>query len=225
MKHWIAATLAIGALTAHLAAYAAGERFYGGLSLGFSSTDVDNLAAEDLDDIYDPITAFNADKDTSDQGWKLFGGYQFNRYFGLEASFATLGEYTRTGSGSGVNAISGGPAVDFSTDSTLELNGFGVSAVGTLPLSRQLSAFAKPGLFRWSAKNDIAVSQSGAGASASSVDDNGIDFQLGIGASYRINRLWRVRAEWERYFRMGEQSTTDEADVDLFSLGVEFGWR
>ena len=100
----------------------AASGFYTGLSAGqsrFSSDACDGL----------PISC-----DFSDTGWKIFGGYQATKNFGIEVSFIDFGEFTVT--------EPGGTA-------TIEFSGFSFVGTGTVPVSERFGLFGKAGLLRW----------------------------------------------------------------------------
>jgi OOP family OmpA-OmpF porin len=63
----------------------------------------------------------------SDTGIKLFGGYEFNQYFGVETAFVDLGEFL----------------------GFLEQYGWALEVVGSLPVGEKFTLFAKAGMFSW----------------------------------------------------------------------------
>jgi opacity protein-like surface antigen len=44
---------------------------------------------------------------------------------------------------------------------------------------------------------------------------------VGLGAQYNLSKSVGLRAEWERYFEVGD-NTTGEMDIDLISVGVVY---
>jgi len=166
------------------------QAFLGG-SIGQS--DVDEEVASGL------ITSGSVDgKDTA---WKLFGGYMFNRHFGIEGAYVNLGEVTYSGE------FFGSPV----TDGKVEITGFSVAALGNLPINEQFSVFGKLGLFVWEAEaSDIT------GGVPFSAKTDGTDLMFGIGLGYQFTRNLGVRAEYEMF-------AADEADAGLVSVGIV--WR
>ena len=63
-------------------------------------------------------------------GYKLFGGYEFDRYLALEAGYFDLGQFDFA-----ANTIPAG-----TYRGNLKLNGGNVDLVGTLPLTRRFGA-------------------------------------------------------------------------------------
>ena len=187
-KFMAASALALsGALAA---AQASAQAFIGG-SIGQS--DMDEEIAAGL------ITSGTVD--AKDTGYKIFGGYMFNRHFGIEGAYVNLGEVSYSGDFFG-SPVTGGK---------VEVSGFNVSALGALPINEQFSVFGKIGLFLWDAEaSDIT------GGAPFSAKEDGTDVSFGIGVNYHFTRNLGVRAEWEMF-------TTDEADATLLSVGVV--WR
>ena len=78
--------------------------------------------------------------DRSDAGGKLFGGYQFSPYFGLEAGYAHLGKF-----GSAVGEVEG--------------DGAFVDAVGTFPVGSNFSVLGRVGAFNGKLDNSLLGSE------------------------------------------------------------------
>ena len=139
--------------------------------------------------------------DGKDNAFKIFGGYMFNRHFGIEGAYVDLGEVSYSGDFFGT-PVTGG---------RVELTGFNVSAVGSYPVNEQFSVFGKVGLFLWDAEaNDTT------GGAPFSAKQDGTDLSFGVGVGYHFTRNLGVRAEWEMF-------KTDDADATLLSVGLL--WR
>jgi len=188
-KRTITSFIAIAALsTGAIAQQPTSTGFYGGLGLGESRADLETGAIGGLTD----------EKDTA---WKLFGGYQFNRYIAVEAGYADIGKFSVAG-----------PAGSASFDTKL----LQVSAVGSLPLTTQWALTGKLGLAR--TDTDITGGVGGAPVSQSDRDTNPT---YGIGARYDFSRTFGLRGEWER-FQTGGGSIAGKSDVDVFSINGIF---
>jgi OOP family OmpA-OmpF porin len=187
-KVLVASALALSG--AFAASQASAQGFIGG-SIGQS--DIDDEIAVEL------ITSGTVDgKDTA---WKIFGGYMFNRHFGLEFAYVDLGEVSYSGS------FFGAPV----TGGKIEVTGFNISAIGAYPVSEQFSVFGKIGLFIWEAE----ASDTTGGVPFSDKED-GTDLSFGVGVSYNFTRNLGVRAEWERF-------ESSDADASLITIGLL--WR
>jgi OmpA-OmpF porin, OOP family len=179
------------ALAGSLAAtQASAQAFVGG---SFGQSDIDEEVTTGLID--------SGTVDGKDTGWKIFGGYMFNRHFGVEAAYVNLGEVSYSGT------FGGFPV----TDGKIEVTGFNIAALGSYPISEQFSVFGKLGLFMW----DAEASDTTGGAPFSDTAD-GTDVSFGVGVSYNFTRNLGLRAEWEMF-------KTNEADATLLSIGAV--WR
>lgn len=179
------------ALSGALAATHASAQFFLGGSIGQS--DVDDEITTGLID--------SGTVDGKDTAWKIFGGYMFNRHFGIEAAYINAGEVSYSGTFSGF-PVTGGK---------VELTAFNVSVLGNLPINEQFSVFGKVGLFSWEAEaSDIT------GGFPFSGSDDGTDVSFGVGVGYNFTPNFGVRAEYELF-------QTDNADASLISIGLV--WR
>jgi OOP family OmpA-OmpF porin len=134
--------------------------------------------------------------DNKDSAWKIFGGFQFNRYLAAELGYANLGEAT----------ASAGPV-----SATDEATAFELVALGMFPVVERFSIFGKLGLYRGELErtSNNPLIQTGSNTQT--------DFTFGLGVRFDITHNIGLRAEWQRYLDLGEIT-----DVDLISLGVQF---
>ena len=153
--------------------------------------------------------------DEEDTGWKLFAGYQFNKYIGLEGGYYDLGKASFAGTlATAIPPFPAGTAASVN----LKSKAYALSAVGTLPLGRSaFSLTARLGIAYSEADADVRL---GAGATASSSDD-ATELTYGLGVRYDVTRSFSVRGEWER-FRIGGSNIGDKSDVDLFTLNAYY---
>jgi OOP family OmpA-OmpF porin len=164
--------------------------FYVGGSVGQSSFDKDIVR--------ELITSGRVD--TSDTGFKVFGGYQFNRNFGLELAYVDLGKASYSGF-AGPDPVIGGK---------VEVTGVNLSAIGAWPVAPNFDVFGKIGFLSWEDKaSDVT-----AGDPFSDKID-GTDLSFGFGANWHLTKNVRLRVEWERF-------RVDDTDADLFSVGAVY---
>ena len=190
-KVLVASGLALSGLLA--ATQASAQAFVGG---SFGKSDIDSEITDGL------ITSGSVDgKDT---GFKVFGGYMFNRHFGVEGAYVDLGEVSYSGD------FFGAPV----TGGKVEVSGVNIAALGSYPITEQFSVFGKIGLFIW----DVEASDTTGGVPFSAKED-GTDISFGVGLGYNFTRNLGVRLEWERF----KVEAVSKADADLISLGVV--WR
>ena len=130
-------------------------------------------------------------------GFKLFGGYQFNRNLAVELAYVDLGKLEYSGSFGGLSVTGG----------RVQTTGFNASAVGIVPLSPSFSLFGKVGVFSWLAKaRDVT------GGAPFSAEEDDADVSFGLGAAYHVNANVSVRAEWEQFEALDK--------IGLISIGV-----
>src|SRR5262245_33441100 len=184
----VAALVFVGGLVATTQASAQGIYICG--SAGMSDV-------VDANVIPDFITSGTVDG--SDTGVKIFGGYQFNKNFGVEISYVDLGKASYSGNFFGT-PVTGG---------SFETTGFNFSAVGIIPLNQSFELFGKIGVFAWEAK-----ARDTTGGVPFSAKDDGGDISFGIGATFNFTKNLSMRAEWERFEAVDS--------IDFLSLGVVF---
>jgi len=196
IKREILAALAGSAILALPSVGAAQEqRFY--LGAGFGQAEANGVC----DEVRTLVTGIGSVSacDEKDSAWKLYGGYQFNRNFAVEATYFNYGSVTATGQTFGVPFRVTGDAT-----------AFGVAGVGIAPLAARFSLFGKVGLMR----SEVDLTAAGIGGSAAESDSE-TGLHVGIGAMFQATSNVSVRAEWER---------NDELEVDMMSLGVQISF-
>lgn len=182
--------------------------WYGGANLGRSAASIDDarissgLAGAGLS------TTSIADRDRSN-GFKLFGGYQFNRNFAVEGGYFDLGKFGYT-----ANTLPAG-----TLNGNIRLNGLNLDAVGILPINDRLSALGRVGVNYARAKDSF----SGTGAVSvtnPSPSKSGANLKLGLGLQYALTDALGLRAEVERY-RVND-AIGNRGHVDLVSVGLVY---
>lgn len=186
-------------------ALAADEQgFYAGVGVGIFGVEVDD---EEIDAALDDVF------DEDDTGFRVFGGWQFNEYFGIEAGYD---------SGAGVDKTLGDITVDLiEADIDLDITGFDVMLVGTLPIGESFYGFAKAGMLAWDVEADIQIREDdgdgGVITTDISGDDSGEDPAFGAGFGMNLGDNARVQVEYTLYH------FTSEVDGDF--LSGNFVWR
>lgn len=181
----------------------ASEGIYLGFNLGQASYDVSQSdAAAALDD--GSLTSLSIDDTDSSYRWAI--GYQLLRYFSLEGGYLDLGDITvnATSDGSG-SLYAAGPV-----NSRMGVDGLFFDVKGLLPLNEQVSLYGKFGLLKW----DGEVTLSNVDGS---VNEDGDDTFFGIGGSYNIYDTLALNVDYTFY-------KLDDLDVDVFSVGIQFGY-
>jgi OOP family OmpA-OmpF porin len=133
--------------------------------------------------------------DTNTSSYKLYAGFRFMKFFGIEASYVSFGSPSDSDAG-----------IDLSVDATA----YDLFAVGVLPMGKHFEVFAKAGYFRWDRTTDTS------GAVNGSSSDSGSDPVYGVGAAFKFGKHLAVRVEYEEY------KMSDVDKLTQGSAGVDF---
>ncbi len=116
---------------------------------------------------------------TNDEaGFKIFGGYQLNRYISFEGAYYKPGKVKESEAGDTL---------------TVDADIFQFSAVGSYPIAQRVNLFARVGWERWDSTL-TAVTGEGSGT----LKDNGVDLLWGVGISANLTDNLSLRAELEQ---------------------------
>ena len=149
----------------------------------------------------------------NDTGYRLSGGYKFNEYWGLEASWVDLG--TAEGDGSVTSPSPG------SINGKIKSYGFVVAGTGTYPFNDQWSIFLRLGMIN--AQKEVDVTASGSLAPAAETTSS-TDWKTtyGAGLNWNFYSNWAARIGWDQYRNLGNQNKTGEDNVNLASVGIVY---
>jgi len=150
------------------------------------------------------------DFNESDFAWKLFGGYMFSEYIGVELAYVDMGSPSQDFAFDGGET---GTDDDFKVGFRAELSGYTAHAVLAYPFE-PFEVFAKVGIVSYEAEFDAKRSDTGENIS---LDDDGEELAYGVGAKYNINNF-ALRAEWDVY------DTGDIDDVYMWTFGAELSF-
>jgi len=139
--------------------------------------------------------------ENSDNGFRVFGGYDFTDSFALEGGFSDLGGASASGTSNGCCFWPGGPVVASSHQTGMDL-GF----VGRLPLSQSFAVLGRAGVLFW--KTHLQWDVIGGPFTFS---DTGDDLFFGVGGQYEFSETLALRGEFTRY-------SIGDNDVDSISL-------
>lgn len=127
----------------------------------------------------------------SAESWKIFGGYNVNKYFGIEATYYDMGDLEDT---------SGGTTLDASIEV------FDVSFRGILPLGEVLQLTGKIG----GSNVDVEASTTGT-LFVVSGDGSSWELLYGVGVEAKLGKRVGLRADWEKW--------DIEGSLDAWSIG------
>lgn len=146
---------------------------------------------------------------TIDLGYKVYGGYEINPRFSIEAGYFDLGEFQ-------FNHTTV-PTGQLSTN--MQVRGMNLDVVGHLPLSEKFSAFARLGV-NYALTQDTFTGTGAASTLGGKLSDRDTFPKAGLGLQYKFNDSWAARIEAERY--RVSNAITDHNNIDLFSVGVVY---
>lgn len=228
--------VAAAALAADLSSAQAGNTgFYAGAGAGraeyFTSEDAcreladeaRDAAAAEVDDpaLVDAAFAVIADTAQCSDGldataYRVFLGYQFNRYVGLEVGYNDFGSVDI---GLSSNATESGTSFAGNGQAEAEAKGFTFSALLSVPLGERFSVFGRAGVLAWDASasgvaTGVITESDGSVQNlneAFAFDDSGADGLYGAGATLDITDNVSLRAEWTHY---------ELVDIDYFGADL-----
>jgi OOP family OmpA-OmpF porin len=197
--------LALAVLMSASAVAQDGE-WYGGFNLGQSRAVIDN-AGITRGLLGNGLTITSIDDKNKDTGFKLLGGYQYNRNFALEAGYFDLGKFGYTATTTPTGTLRG----------EIKLRGLNFDAVGFLPFNEKFSGFGRVGATYVEASDNFTATGA-VNVSDPSPSKRDVNFKVGLGLQYDFTPKLAMRLEAERY-RVND-AVGNHGDIDLFSVGL-----
>ena len=187
------------------------DHFYGGIGVGQGRAKVDD-ARINAELTNAGATSTTLTHDQNDTAYKVFGGYQFSPYFGLEGGYFKLGKFSFKSNSFPTSTL----------DGQINLEGINLDLIGYVPLNDHLSLLARFGIDntrardRFSSTGSILVNNS----HPEYTDRN---FNAGLGFSYKFNPNISLRGEFERYKINDAIGNLGDINVATLSLIFPFG--
>ena len=210
---------------------------YIGVALAQTKATVEDMTLETFpySNIFTGPNRFSSSSNNSSTNstWVLYAGYTFNRYLSLEALYQQMGDFTRQGeNGSRVDGTLaravGLPSgyLNVSDIDRLTLDGYGITALATLPLDNYMSIFARFGGFYWSGKLDRSITATSTLVSKATniittETKSGLSPMFGIGLKVDVTRNVSLRGEWSRVSGVGSGLSTGKMNANIVSLGAQ----
>ena len=163
---------------------------YVGIGIGSASYEVDLTS----------LGGGNFDDDST--GTKLYGGYNFNKYYAAEAAVYNFADAS-------IGSIETSPGSGTFVSASASVKGVGAYAVGIYPLSKKFSLVGKLGVINW----DVDLELNG-----NTATNDGTDMAYALAGSYAFTKEFLFTAEWESF-------QTDNPELSMFSLGFKFNFR
>lgn len=182
--------------------------WYLGGNIGQAKAEIDNerITQNLLEDGFSGIAISDDDRDT---GYKLFGGYQFNRHFALEAGYFNLGEFSFNATTLPLGTL----------DGKMKLEGLNFDLVGFMPLSEKLSAFGRVGV-NYAETKDTFSGTGAVNVLSPNAEKREANPKVGLGLQYAFTESLAMRVEAERY-RIND-AVGNKGDIDLLSVGLVY---
>ncbi|MEP6506071.1 MAG: outer membrane beta-barrel protein [Betaproteobacteria bacterium] len=184
--------------------------FYGGASIGQSRAKIDD-ARITAGLLSQGLVTSAMSNDERALAWKAFGGYQLNRYVGVEAGYFSLGHFGYTSTTVPAGTV----------DGRIRLHGINLDLVGTLPVTERLSLLARVGAQHASARDSFH----GSGAAVvltPNASKSETNVKFGAGLQYAFTPNLMLRGEAERY-RIND-AVGNHGDVNMYSVGLVFAF-
>ena len=182
--------------------------WYGGANIGRTQASIDD-ARITSGLLGSGLTTTSIEDNDRDRGYKLFGGYQVNKNFAVEAGYFDLGRFGFVANTTPAGTLSG----------DIKIRGLNLDAVGILPITEKFSTFGRLGVTY--ARTNGAFAGTGAvnvlNANPSANDTN---LKVGLGVQYAMTDALSLRAEIERY-RIND-AVGNKGDVDMASIGLVY---
>lgn len=218
--------IAIGLVLASSVAMAqqAQPKFYVGANIGEARVNAGDLgdfineSASELRAL--GVQNISSKVDESDTAFKIFAGYQFNKWFAVEGGYSNFGEFDI-----GLSASDPRGPVSASTNASAKVSALFIDLVGHLPANDSFSVFGKGGLAytRTETKGSGSFTAPGQSFSESfSEKENEVVPKLGVGLQWNATANLSFRAEYEVYFNVGEEETTGQSNVKMLTAGAMF---
>jgi OOP family OmpA-OmpF porin len=191
-----------------LPAWAQDSYYYLGVGAGKSRTNLDSqrIATEQAGP---GLTVTNLARDNNDTAYKVFLGYQFNPYLGLEVGYFNLGKFSFQSTTAPPGSLNG----------RFQVQGGNFDVVGTWPLAHDFALLGRVGA--QVARTRATFDESGAVALTSlSYGHRELDAKVGVGLQYAFTPGVLMRAEAER-FRIND-AVGNKPTVNMYSVSLVF---
>ena len=190
------------------------SNWYGGASIGQSRAKIDDarITARLLSQGFTSSVA-DDDRHTS---YKLFGGYQLNKNFALEAGYFDLGQF-------GYSATAYDPITNLPVGTKtgkIKLKGFNFDVLGSMPVANKFSVLGRLGLNYAKAQDEFTRTGAVPPPTTPSPSKSTLNYKAGLGLQYDLSKSLGLRAEAER-FRI-DDAVGNKGDVNMFSLGFVY---
>ena len=148
-----------------------------------------------------PISSLvSSSASTQHSAFRLTGGYQFNQYWGLEASYVSLGQATINN-----NYIDPTDQHIVTAEVKNRAHGWVLAGTGTYPFNDQWSVFARIGAIDGYLEQDLNIINvcPSCFITPTSVSSTAWKATYGVGVNWSFAHHWIVRLGWDQYRNLG----------------------
>ncbi|MGH8235994.1 MAG: outer membrane beta-barrel protein [Steroidobacteraceae bacterium] len=156
--------------------------------------------------------------DAKDSSYGFVVGWRLSEHIALEGGYMDLGDVSYRDRSTGLFNNTP-PAENWAQNVETSTSGIMFSALGILPLSYRWEVFLRGGVMISNSEESVFITD-GIGSEKLRATQSGFDLFAGAGVSFSIAEIYNVRLEYGRVFDAGDDSTLDEADVDMATLNV-----
>jgi hypothetical protein len=166
-------------------------------------------------------------------GSKVFVGMKPSKYWGVEAGYADLGDYSIKGVCTATQTSGcpiGAPANERRSISARP-QAYYLDALGYLPVKTNLSLTGRLGVYHW--QNQLSATLVSVWPTPTppsrlsyskiySAKDRGFSIKYGFGVQYRLDRDFSIAADWERYVIGFKEGGVKGIDTGSLSIVMDF---
>ncbi|MDE2371170.1 MAG: OmpA family protein [Burkholderiales bacterium] len=191
--------------------FAQDSYFYGGAGAGKSRTNLDDAGVTSTVIAPGPVVS-GVSRDAKDNAYKVFLGYQFNPYVGMEIGYFHFGQFSWNATTVPAGNLHG----------QVRLQGGNLDLVGTLPITDKFSGLARVGV-QMARTRDVFTGSGAAVVTNPTPSQREADVKVGVGLQYAFSPNFMMRTELER-FRIND-AVGHHPNVNLYSVSfvVPFG--
>lgn len=146
--------------------------------------------------------------DDSRIAFKGMVGYQVLPLLGFEIFYADYGKAEGTGT-----------IATLPVTASYESKAFGITAVGSWPLTRRLSVQVRGGTAWWNL--EVAATLMG---TTLSFDESSTTWTIGLGLKYDLTQDIALRLDWDRINDIGDGTTTLKTDINTLMGALQYNF-
>jgi len=136
------------------------------------------------------LTSTQSIVDDKDTAYKVYGGYEFNKYISAELYYTDLGTHKGR---------------EDTTIADIDSKSYGMTAIVSYPVHKHIEPFVKAGLQHWKGKASVE--------GTTFLTDSGNDPIYGVGVNFPITESLAIRTEYEVI-------EFDKVDYNFLSAGL-----